>query len=213
MTLLWSRAVRHQAMPWFQHPEEPRRTPVSVRNAGYAGYVGAGDDEQLRELALPDHTPSEMRHLLETDEDTESFKKRHDEATEKLKAGLTHEDIPDIEDPRLHHFIRNHFNEQRLWKPGSIDLTQPVYATQSHVAKEHLDRYRNDPNAAVHDAEYRGIDADAPMVVKHEGRMHAVEGHHRIAAGIERGETSLPAWVVDLDSHYMPAYDNPGDER
>lgn len=213
MSLLWKDAARHQGMAWNQHPDEPPYTPVSVRHAGYAGFVGAGDDEQLREMALPAATRSDMRYFMHNEDWPDQYKRRHEEAVEKLKANLTDEDVPDIDDPRLHHFLRHHFNEQRLWKPGSVDLTQPVYATQSHVAQEHLDRYRDNPQAAVHEAEWRGIDADAPMVVKHEGRTHAIEGHHRIAAGIERGDTSMPAWTFDLDSHYMPSYDNPEGSR
>lgn len=207
MTLLWAQAVQHVAMPWNQHPDEPAYTPLSVRHAGFAGYVGAGDDEDIRDMAQPAPTRSDMRFLHHNGTWPDQFKQRHDEATEKLKANLGHEDIPDIEDPRLFHFLRQHFNEQRLWKPGTVDLTKPLYATQSHVAQEHLDRYRKDPSAPVHDAEWRGVDADAPMVVTHEGRQHAIEGHHRLAAGIERGETQMPVWHFNLDNHYMPSYD------
>jgi len=207
MTLLWTRAVRHHAMPWNQHPDEPPYTPISVRHAGFAGFVGAGDDEHLREMALPEPTRSDMRYLMHNEDWPEGYKRRHQGAVEKLKAGLTHEDIPDIEDPRLHHFLRHHFNEHWLWKPGTVDLTKPLYATQSHVAKEHLDRYRKNPGAPVHNAEYRSVDAEAPMIVTHEGRQHAIEGHHRLAAGIERGETQMPVWHFDLDNHYMPSYD------
>lgn len=209
MSLLWVSAAFHkEAMPWYQNPDEPAYTPVSVRHAGYAGYVGAGDDEHLRDATMPDSTRSEMRYFMHTGEWPESYSKRHDEAFEKAKANLTHEDQPDIEDPRLHHFLRHHFGEQHLWHPATIDLRNPIYATQSHVAQEHLDRYRNDPQANVNEHETRGVDADAPMTVMHEGRVHAIEGHHRLAAGIERGDTEMPVWHFDLDSHYMPDYDN-----
>lgn len=211
MSLLWTRAVQHTAMSWNQPPDEPAYTPISVRHAGYAGYVGAGDDEDLREQTLPTPTRSDMRYLIHNDDWPESYHQRHHEATEKAKANLTHEDMPDVEDPRLHHFLRHHFGEQHLWSPSTVDLTKPVYATQTHVAQEHLDRYRKNPNAAVHGAESRGVDADAPMLVTHEGRTHAIEGHHRIAAGIERGDTELPAWHFNLDNHYMPEYDGQDD--
>lgn len=208
MSLLWTNAaMRKRAMPWHQAPDEPQRTPISVRRVGYAGFVGAGDDEHLRDMALPPATHSEMRFLHHTDEWPESYTNRHERALRHLKANLTEDDHPDIEDPRLHHFLRHHFGEQYLWKPGTVDLTKPLHATQSHVAQEHLDKYRDNPAADVHEAEWRGVDADAPMTVTHEGRTHAIEGHHRLAAGMERGETSMPAWTFNLDNHYMPDYD------
>ncbi len=207
MSALWITATHHTAMPWSQNPDEPDYTPLSVKHAGFVGYVGSGDDEDLKELTLPTPTRSDMRYLMHNDDWPHAYHQRHQEATEKAKANLTHEDAPDIEDPRLHHFLRHHFGDQHLWQPGTADLTKPVYATQTHVAQEHLNRYRDNPSAPVHGAETRGVDADAPMLVTHEGRTHAIEGHHRIAAGIERGDRSMPAWLFNLDHHYMPGYD------
>lgn len=167
MTLLWTRA-----MPWVQRPDDPTYTPIPVKHAGFAGYVGPHPHD--------DHP-----------------------------AQNPHEDVADIEDPRLHHFIRNHrrYDSDDLFEPSVADTTTfPIYATQTHVAKEHFDKYRADPRAATHVSSDGSGSAD-PVLITHEGRVHAADGHHRLAAAIARGDTELPVWHVNLDRLHMPDYD------
>lgn len=213
MGLLWSQAVRHMAMPWTQHPNEPEYTPVSVRHAGYAGYVGSGDDKDLKEFTEPPVTRSEDAYWARHNELPQKYHDRHQDAFEHAKSWLTDEDKPDIDDSRLHHFRRHHWGEEYHYKPDTVDLTRPIYATQTHVAQEHMDRYRANAHAPVHNQEYRGLDADAPIVVTHEGRRHVIDGHHRIAAGIGRGDTAMPVLHFNLDHHYMPDYDGRDEGR
>jgi len=198
MSLLWV-----QGMAWYQMPDDEPKTPVSVRHAGYAGYVGPGDDEDLKTEVAPSITPSVFRYKKMHGEPPQAYQDEHRERYEKAKANQTAEDVPDIEDSRLHHFIR-HTPKKIEFEPYSLDLSRPVYATQSHVAREHIQRYLDDP-----DSQHQGHnESEYPVVVTHEGRMHAGDGHHRIAAALARGDSHIPAWHFNLDRHYIPGYDD-----
>lgn len=201
MSSLWTRA-----MPWIQHPEDPPHTPVPVKHGGFAGYVGPGTDEDVSTWATPAHTPSELRHLIHHDVWPSSFRDRHERAQDELRATMTKDDVADIEDPRLFHFMNHHYSDQRKFREATADTTAyPIYATQTHLSKEHLGRYRSDPHGTADMT--GGIGAHAPVLITHEGRVHAADGHHRLSAAIERGETELPVWHFDLDHFHMPEYD------
>jgi hypothetical protein len=199
MSLLWI-----TAMPWHQMPGDSPRTPVSVRHAGFASYVGAGDNADLHEMTAPSMTPEQMQYTEEHNDYTPSYKQEHRERYEKAKANLTDEDMPDHEDPRLYHFMRGGYKVP--WKVGLVDTTEvPIHATQSHVASEHVQRYTEHPD----DRDHWGTES-LPVLVKHQDRWHAMDGHHRIAAGIARHEKDLPVQYFDLDDHYLMDYDSKG---
>jgi len=44
----------------------------------------------------------------------------------------------------------------------------------------------------------KGLLVDHPIVVKRDGSLFVLDGHHRAAAAKERGETTIAARVVDL---------------
>lgn len=201
MSLLWT-----TAMPWHQMPDDAPRTPLSVRHSGFAGYVGPGDNEELKDMTMPSMSPSEMQHIEEHDAYPSTYKQRHRDRYEKAKANLTDEDMPDVEDPRLFHFMRHQMpkTQGNDWDYAYADLTRPVYATQSHVAKEHIERYKNNPDSPQHWTDKTSV----PLMVTHEGRTHVADGHHRVAAGIARGETEMPVFHLNLDRHYVPGYDD-----
>lgn len=209
MSNLWT-----QAMPWIQDPEDAeRRTPVSTRHVGFAGIVGPGDDSDVWDWSMPQTTRSEVAYLIQHEDYPAKYKKRHEQAFEYMRKNRSQEDTPDISDPRLHHFLRHHWSDPWLWKKkgtfGEVSLHQPIYTTQTHVAQEHLDKYHQDPTADVRDAENRtDMDRLAPMLVKHEGRLHAIEGNHRLGAAMRRGDPSIRAWTFDLDKHHMAGYDD-----
>lgn len=228
MSLLWTQAARHQAMPWhedrhstFQHP-----TVHSVRNAGFAGYTN--DREQLEELressgedhdkfdenlyedATPDMTPEEEAHHEEHGEPPESYYERHDQAYEQAKHQKAQEDEPDDDDPGLMRFVGDHGDNPKLWHKygtlGHVDLTKPVHATQSHVSQTHIDRYRDNPHDSSDHVYSFGPSAardypgeEAPMFVTHGGALHVTEGHHRTAAALQSGKKSIRGWHYDLD--------------
>lgn len=174
-------ATLKTALPWFDDESVRRPRPKSVRKAGFAGFVAD-------KLWSRDHVdgPYARGHA---------------------------DDVPDYEDEHLSHFVRAHSSWASTWdRHGEIkdvDLKQPIYATQSHVSQYHIDRYRKNPHAIpwamrddpdpVHTDEYPGH--YRPLFVTHEGRMHAIEGHHRVAADLQDDEPSISGWHYDLDKH------------
>lgn len=240
MSLLWSQAARHEAMPWTN---EGGHHPVvhSVRKAGFAGYTHdrerlaadaeedgkepGGFDEDLWDEHRPDLTPEEEAHNDEHGEPPESFYDRHQKAYDKALRDKELEDDPDNDDPELINFIHRHGGDTKLWKKhgteGPVDLRQPVHATQSHVSQTHIDKYHDDPGSEVHrweehpsmrgqfsdeDSSYHYLGDHTPLFVTHKNRLHTIEGHHRVAAALQRGDHSIHAWHYDLDH-------NPGDAK
>jgi hypothetical protein len=233
MSQLWIRAAALQAdaMAWTQQYRDDHRkyTPISVRHAGFAGLVGDSEydrelkedsgeddhddfDEELYGQAQPDPTTHEQRHYEEHGEMPDSYDERHDMAYDHAKRQKAQEDTPDIEDPPLRHFIGEHGSNTQLWhdygRTGKVNLQQPIYATQTHVAKEHIDKYLHHPGATSHHQEMYGMGAgghylgsEHPMFVTHEGRMHVIEGHHRVAAELQRGSKEMHAHHFNLDEH------------
>lgn len=227
----WSNnPMRHQAMPWsYQDGETPADHPEikSVRHAGFAGYVGMSPDyedslginhrenhadefdEDAYENTAPEPTHEEQAHYDKHDEYPESYHERHDEAYQHHINQKAQEDEPDHEDDELHNFIGTRGADSHFWQNhgtlGMVSLKQPVYATQSHVSQRHIDKYRHNPDAAPHNPGYgEYLGNRAPMFVTHEGRLHAAEGHHRVAAALQRGDDKIHAWHYDADRHGIP---------
>lgn len=220
------------AMPWsYQHGETPADHPEikSVRHAGFAGYVGESPerredygyekpehefDEDAWNETAPEPTSHEQRHYDEHWEYPESYQDRHEQAYQHHLDQQDAEDEPDHEDDELHEFIGTHGTNYHFWQNranlGMVNIkNRPVYATQSHVSQRHIDKYRHDPHAAPHFpgyGEYAGN--EAPMFVTHEGRLHAIEGHHRVAAALQRGDAMIHAWHYDADRHGLPTDDD-----
>lgn len=173
MSLLWSTAVQHEALPWHYDEGGPAKHPVvhSVKKAGFAGYVDneddirtlhedeqhkrkeRGDDDLFDEDAYnestPDPTPDEAAHMEEHDEYPDSFYERHDAAYQKAKEDKQKPDLPDVDDPQLMRFIGARGEHTDFWQKHAklkpVDLTGPVHATQSHVSQTHIDRYLGNP--------------------------------------------------------------------
>ena len=230
-----------QAMAWHTDTlggrDTQHYTPIHVKQAGYAGVVGDHeDDKEMAEEtgqnkpddewneddwdeAAPDPTSHEQRHYEEHDEYPESLDVRHEHAYQQLRTRKAEEAAKspyDHEDPELRHFVSEHGSNTRLWhdkgRSGKIDLRQPVYATQTHVAREHLDKYHANPNATGHHQTYfpkAGGDylgSEHPMFVTHQGRLHVIEGHHRVGAELEKHSPHIYGHHFNLDEH--PQYGN-----
>lgn len=229
MSLLWNNAVRHEAMPWYHENSSTFEHPVvhSVRNAGFAGYADDEDelhdlreghdnedheegfDEDLYDRVAPEPDEEEEAHYEEHGELPDSYYDRRDQAYEKAKREKAKEDDPDIHDPELRRFIGDHGANTNLWQRHgerkAVDLTQPVYATQSHVSQTHIDRYKSNPGDISDHAHTYGpghsdyLGEEAPLFVTHQGRLHAIEGHHRVAAALQQGKPEIKGWHYDLD--------------
>lgn len=229
MALLYAQIAR-EAMAWHMEPGEHHPVVHSVRKAGFAGYVdmshenrmlyegnedessghghGHAFDEDLWDDSSPEATPEENAHYEEHGELPSSFHERHDEAYGKALEARDAESVPDHEDNELMDFVGNHGTNTHFWhqhaKLEPVDIkNQPVYATQSHVSQTHLDKYHANPEASTHrdsgDGNYLGN--DAPLMVTHGGRLHAIEGHHRTAAALQRGDSHITAWHYNADEH------------
>jgi hypothetical protein len=218
-------------MAWVNQDSGDKRryTPVSVRHAGFAGLVGDRErDEEMREArgedqdhdsfdedlydeSAPEPTEEEQAHYEEHGEHPESYYERRDQAYADALRRKQAEDEPDHDDPDLMRFVGNHGSNADLWKKhgtfGPVDVRKPVYATQSHVAKEHIERYLKNPRDTAWHTQLYGdngqgyLGDEHPMFVTHEGRLHATEGHHRIAAALVRGDSHVHGWHFNLDEH------------
>lgn len=242
MSLLWAKVpgIQPEAMAWVHRYEQDKNkyTPISVRKAGYAGIVGDSErdaelneghhgddefDEDLYDEAAPEPTHEEHAHYEEHGEYPDSYYERHDEAYSRALQKKKDEDRYDHDDPELMHFIGEHGDDAPLWQSkghlGKVDIkNRPVYATQTHVAQEHLDRYKNDPHSISWHQQIMGEHAGAgyhgtehPMFVTHQGRLHTIEGHHRVANALMSGEPHVHGWHFDLDKH--PEYGHDEDYR
>lgn len=231
MSLLYAQ-VRREAMAWRNENGEHHPVVHPVKHVGFAGYVdmspegrdqwGMEDedhdgheddfDEDLHEETRPEPTAEEEAHYDEHGEYPEDYYDRHDEAygnalyQKKMKA--QENDHPDHEDDELMDFVGNHGANSEFWHQhgthGPVDIKhQPVYATQSHVSQNHLDKYRYSPGASTHRDNGRGdyLGDDAPMMVTHNGRLHVTEGHHRVAAALQRGDHHIDAYHFNADDH------------
>lgn len=87
-----------------------------------------------------------------------------------------------------------------------------VFATQPTVTSEHLKRYLANPGDETdHTRKMREAGSpekaarypfnDHPGFVHYRGRMLALDGHHRIAAAMMRGDRSIRGKVWDADVH------------
>lgn len=107
--------------------------------------------------------------------------------------------------PAVDHFMNTYGTlDNETWEHHGgfrpIDLTMPVYATQSHVSRKHLDKYG--PGEVKEHSPVGGMDylgEHGPMVVTHQGAHYVLDGHHRVGAALERGDQKIHAWNLDLD--------------
>jgi hypothetical protein len=240
MSLLWKNASgfqfpHHEAMAWNVEPGEEHyaHSAKSVRHAGFAGYVGredndeydeddeqshSGFDEDLHDETRPDPTSRQERHNDEHGEYPQSYYDAHDEAynnaLDKRQQGDHEANRPDWTNDSLHRFVGDHGANTHHWQQhatyGAVDLTKPVYATQSHVSQGHVDKYLQNPGAmSHHKSKYPSNTSNylgdgAPMFVTHGGDLHATEGHHRTAAALQRGDSHIMGWHYDADKHGFP---------
>jgi 8-oxo-dGTP pyrophosphatase MutT (NUDIX family) len=169
---------------------------LPVKLAGYKGYVEA--------------YPGYHETMEEIDRQTGEPEPNVNPAHEKDVA-------PVASHTPMTNFIADHFDNHDLWDQhgdvGPVDLTHGVYATQPYVVKRHLARYIQNPHDSVNYAKNHDVSQDPfhgnhmPMFVRHDGNLFAAEGHHRTAAALQRGDSSIHGIVYDADKHGWPEND------
>jgi hypothetical protein len=206
-------------MAWQQQYNDRRdHQPISVRKAGFAGYVNDKDhlddmkelshdedggndfDEDLYEEARPEPTHEEEKHYEEHGEYPDSHYERHDQAYGEALHKKAQEDEPDHDDPTLMHFVGEHGDNPHLWRNkahyGPVSLKQPVYATQSHVSQLHMDKYVHDPHAMGDHEEQHGDTSSSRMerYLGHDAPMFVThEGRLHTTEGHHRVAAALRA--------------------
>jgi hypothetical protein len=177
-------------------------------------------DEDLYDRTTPEPTKEEHAHNEKHGEYPDSYYERHDKAYGDAMERKKAESVPDHRDPDLHDFVGEHGANESLWqnkgKLKSVDLSKGVYATQSHVGQTHIDRYLKDPKSMSWHQQAYGYPSmggeylghNHPMFVKHQGRLHVTEGHHRVGAALQRGDSRIHGWYYDADKHGFPPPDD-----
>jgi hypothetical protein len=174
MSLLWTQAARHEAMPWHHDPHTQFDHSVvhPVTKAGFASYTDSSDvvdeheemrrdgeghggeehddfDDNLYDETSPEPTDEERAHHEEHGEWPDDYYERHDAAYLKAKEDKGKPEYPDREDHDLAKFIGEHGSNNELWHGHAelrhVDLTRPVHATQPLVSQTHIDRYKSNP--------------------------------------------------------------------
>jgi hypothetical protein len=79
-----------------------------------------------------------------------------------------------------------------------------IYATQARVTKRGVDSYLKDPDRRSGSGRPNYPANDRPIFVKHGGDYYALDGHHRTAAAMLRGDKSVEGHVYDADKHGFP---------
>lgn len=177
-------------------------------------------DEDLYDRVTPDPKSHEQRHYDEHGDMPSAYHERHDQAYHDAQEDHKNASAPIGHHTALINFIHGHGDNQDLWNHKAevkdVDLKQPIHATQPYLVHRHLDRYINDPHDQVAHVHEHGpsVHADAypgthhPMFVRHEGNTFAIEGHHRTAAAMMRGDSHIKGFVYDADKHGFPENDD-----
>lgn len=82
----------------------------------------------------------------------------------------------------------------------SVKLDELV-ATQPTVDPAEVKRFSKEPpDVPKGKRNLRGMLIDMPTVFIRDGEKRIFDGHHRLAAAMQRGEETAPARVIDLDA-------------
>lgn len=227
MSTLWTKAVEHVAMPWLVHQGEEHMAGAAkhVKDAGFAGFVQHPSYERTVKSKTHESTDWDAWHKTEPEPTSHDFAHFDEHGTfspehhkEHLKRYFDHvqkeqdRDTPDHTDHHLIAFQRSDALFGDTWRnhgeKRDIGIKGPVYATQSHVNQAHIDRYSKAPDdKSWHEqttgrpaGDYQG--GHHPLFVTHQGRLHVIEGHHRVAAALQRGDTHIHGWHINLDDYH-----------
>jgi hypothetical protein len=210
-----AKPVKQAGFKGYVGPSEDQED--EMRDNGLGSRPPGDDfDEHLWHDTWPEPTKEEHAHYEEHGDYPDSHHERREQAYSEALSKRQAESAPDHRDEGLHDFVREHGDNQSLWqskgKLKSVDLSKGAYATQSHVGQTHIDRYLDDPHSMSWHQQAYGhpsmggeyLGHNHPMFVKHQGRLHCIEGHHRVAAALQRGDSRIHGWYYDADKHGFP---------
>lgn len=69
-----------------------------------------------------------------------------------------------------------------------LDLSRPIHGMETRADMNHIHNLAQSPEKAKGRA----------LVMEHKGQIHVLDGHHRIAAGMLRGDTHHPVHLVEI---------------
>lgn len=193
----WRSATADERTPQERIKHWP--SEIAVTKAGFAGRVHPYPGG----LMDPGHIEP---HAYDDSED-------HQEARKKFEP-VTHT-------PEMYTFGRRIGLFPQRWHDmdkEKVDLSQPIHAMQPHLYKDKLKSYLDNPEGKTTAQEkFRGADDQTqkaidhypfthhPGFIKYQGRLHVVDGHHRVAAAMMRGDSHIEGKVYDADKHGFPA--------
>jgi hypothetical protein len=79
-----------------------------------------------------------------------------------------------------------------------------IYATQPRVTNRGVNAYLNDPQRKPGSGRANYPANDRPIFVHHGGNYYTLDGHHRTAAAMLRGDEHVEGHVYDADKHGFP---------
>lgn len=121
----------------------------------------------------------------------------HD-GSDNLGANLNNEQFG-LDDPRHYGFdgkapgVRAHIDQSLSnYLPTRLNLdgNRPLIATQDYVVPDKIDSIASSPRRA----------AEPPLVMRSGGKDYVWDGHHRIAAAMQKSQKSIKVKLLDTGS-------------
>lgn len=126
-----------------------------------------------------------------------------------LREGV-HATQPTVFKEHLLRYLKNPYGETEHSRLNTKPKNVYKQAPDPDTGEQHEYYHTQDkPPAPEHVKDYFGN--ETPGFVRHNGKLHAVEGHHRVAAALMRGDTHIEGRLYDADKHGFP--DAPEDDE
>ena len=76
------------------------------------------------------------------------------------------------------------------WSSKMLDLSTPLHTRQGHIDPALVEKYSSGA---------KSLDRSPPEVVRHQGNHLVLNGHHRIAAARQRGQSRIKVNIKDIN--------------
>jgi 8-oxo-dGTP pyrophosphatase MutT (NUDIX family) len=191
------------------------------RSGGVGGAAAVGMDPLVRDTSRLAHQHTLLHESHDPDENLTTPTKRVGFAgyVEGERTNFeNHDNNPDWDDEQavgshtgVHEF-RGYSGRENGFAPwhekgeiGPVPLHGGnVYATQPRVTNRGVNMYLKDPDRKSSSGRPNYPANDRPIFVKHGGDYYTLDGHHRTAAAMLRGDEHVEGHVYDADKHGFP---------